>query len=94
MKTWLTARGALRACNGRRRDSYLPACIVRAHSTGASEEDYVKVRKWYDNLGNAPLPRDIGEVSYSRSSGPGGQNVNKYDPNHVTGLEPRLINAG
>lgn len=24
------------------------------------------------------LPPNIGEVTYSRSSGPGGQNVNKY----------------
>ena len=42
-----------------------------------SEEDYVRARRWYDNLLDDPLPR-IGEVSYARSSGPGGQNVNKY----------------
>ena len=84
MKRWVTVRAALRACNGNRLDHYLPVGIVRAHSTVASEEDYAKVRKWYQTLDSAPLPRDIGEVSYSRSSGPGGQNVNKYDPKHIS----------
>ena len=77
MKRWVTVRAALRACTGSRLDHYLPLGTVRAHSTVASEEDYAKVRKWYQHLVNAPLPPDIGEVSYSRSSGPGGQNVNK-----------------
>ena len=54
--------------------------IIRAFSTSTSlrwsEEDYTFARRWYDNLLEDPLPR-IGEVSYARSSGPGGQNVNK-----------------
>ena len=39
--------------------------------------DFDAARKWYAGLSKTPLPR-IGEVTYSRSSGPGGQNVNKY----------------
>jgi peptidyl-tRNA hydrolase ICT1 len=35
-------------------------------------------RKWLVELHEASLPSSIGEVSYSRSSGPGGQNVNKF----------------
>lgn len=54
--------------------------FVEAFSTSVrfrwSEEDYSLARRWHSNLSDEPLPR-IGEVSYARSSGPGGQNVNK-----------------
>lgn len=57
---------------------------VRAYSLGAdrpwSEDDLTKARQWYNSFARNPveaLPRTLGEVSYSRSSGPGGQNVNK-----------------
>ena len=56
---------------------FLPAAFSRTASTSASEEDFDKARHWYAQLSSSPLPREIGEVSYSRSSGPGGQNVNK-----------------
>jgi peptidyl-tRNA hydrolase ICT1 len=37
-------------------------------------------RLWLAGLHAEMIPlRSIGELSYSRSSGPGGQNVNKYD---------------
>lgn len=45
-----------------------------------SEEDLAKARQWYRVFSNNPaavIPHDLGEVSYARSSGPGGQNVNK-----------------
>jgi protein subunit release factor B len=42
-----------------------------------SEEDFAKARKWYAELSESSALRNIGELSYSRSSGPGGQNVNK-----------------
>ena len=57
------------------------ACLslgLRTASTSSSDEDFDKARRWYAQLQSSPLPREIGEVSYSRSSGPGGQNVNKY----------------
>lgn len=59
------------------------AC-ARAYSLGAdrpwSEDELTKARQWYNGFARSPveaIPRTLGEVSYSRSSGPGGQNVNK-----------------
>lgn len=43
-----------------------------------SEPDYTAARKWQAQLGTRPITDEIGEISYARSSGPGGQNVNKY----------------
>lgn len=59
---------------------------ARAYSSGLgadrpwSEDDLTKARQWYNGFARNPVeavPRTLGEVSYSRSSGPGGQNVNK-----------------
>ncbi|KAK3677241.1 hypothetical protein LTR78_002779 [Recurvomyces mirabilis] len=41
------------------------------------EEELVVARKWLANLNPDTIPRNICEISFSRSSGPGGQNVNK-----------------
>ena len=46
-------------------------------SDGASEEDQKAARQWLANYNPSIIPRNICEISYSRSSGPGGQNVNK-----------------
>ncbi|KAF2641359.1 hypothetical protein P280DRAFT_373722, partial [Massarina eburnea CBS 473.64] len=45
----------------------------------ASEEDLQAARTWLDQLHAETIPRNIGELSFSRSSGPGGQNVNKVN---------------
>lgn len=42
-----------------------------------SEEELTAAREWAEKLDPKTIPRHIGEVSFSRSSGPGGQNVNK-----------------
>ncbi len=42
------------------------------------EYDYVAAREWYKSFNPAQSLRNVGEVTYARSSGPGGQNVNKY----------------
>ena len=42
------------------------------------ELDYEAAREWYKTFNPQQSLRDIGEVTYARSSGPGGQNVNKY----------------
>jgi peptidyl-tRNA hydrolase ICT1 len=42
------------------------------------DEDELKAaRSWLAKLDAETIPRSIGEVTFSRSSGPGGQHVNK-----------------
>ncbi|KAF2768510.1 hypothetical protein EJ03DRAFT_328171 [Teratosphaeria nubilosa] len=43
----------------------------------ASEEELDAARKWLAKLDPDTIPRNICDISFSRSSGPGGQNVNK-----------------
>lgn len=45
-----------------------------------AESDHSAARQWLANFHINTIPRRLGEVTFSRSSGPGGQNVNKYDP--------------
>lgn len=42
-----------------------------------NEADLASARRWIATFTFDSIPRDIGDVSFSRSSGPGGQNVNK-----------------
>lgn len=50
----------------------------RQHNSDATEEEIAAARKWVDEFHPEAIPKNIGEISFSRSSGPGGQNVNKY----------------
>ncbi|KAI7617283.1 hypothetical protein KC319_g19335, partial [Hortaea werneckii] len=43
----------------------------------ATEEELDAARKWLAQLDPDTIPRSICDISFSRSSGPGGQNVNK-----------------
>jgi peptidyl-tRNA hydrolase ICT1 len=43
-----------------------------------SDEDLAAARKWLADLNPDTIPRSLSEITFSRSSGPGGQNVNKY----------------
>ncbi|KAL1986626.1 hypothetical protein VTN96DRAFT_6004 [Rasamsonia emersonii] len=43
------------------------------------EEELREAREWLAKLNSKSIPRHICEVSFSRSSGPGGQNVNKVN---------------
>jgi hypothetical protein len=58
-------------------------CISKARdysqstSSAPSEEELASARKWVATFTPSSVPQDIGDVSFSRSSGPGGQNVNK-----------------
>jgi hypothetical protein len=51
-----------------------------------ADQDVQIARDWLKSLNSKTVPRHICEVSFSRSSGPGGQNVNKS----VTPLEDQL----
>ncbi|KAI4732266.1 hypothetical protein E4T50_17150 [Aureobasidium sp. EXF-12298] len=45
---------------------------------GAGDDELDAARRWLANFDTETIPRSICDVSFSRSSGPGGQNVNKY----------------
>ncbi|KAJ5326770.1 Peptide chain release factor class I/class II [Penicillium brevicompactum] len=44
-----------------------------------TDQDVQVARDWLKTLNSKTVPRHICEVSFSRSSGPGGQNVNKVN---------------
>lgn len=69
------ARGLLRPSA-----TALPAALPAAHRVASSARDELQTaRAWLDQLHAEAIPlRSIGELTFSRSSGPGGQNVNKY----------------
>lgn len=43
----------------------------------SSEDKQKAARQWLRSFDSKTIPRSVCEVSFSRSSGPGGQNVNK-----------------
>lgn len=55
-----------------------------AFDAGLDQDALAEARKWYESLDTSQFPR--GNTTYARSSGPGGQHVNKYTPCHL--LEP------
>lgn len=48
-------------------------------NTSATDEELTKARTWLAKLDAETIPQNLFDISFSRSSGPGGQNVNKYD---------------
>lgn len=46
-------------------------------STADQDKDWQAARLWSTKLNPQTIPRSICEIAFSRSSGPGGQNVNK-----------------
>ena len=57
---------------------FLKRWYVKGLKSDLTEEDIELARKWLAGFNPDTLPHDIGDVSFSRSSGPGGQNVNKW----------------
>lgn len=54
----------------------LRALRYQAFDSAFDREDLDEARKWHDSFRLSSIPK--GSTSYSRSSGPGGQHVNKY----------------
>lgn len=53
-----------------------------------SEEEIEKSKKWLSSYNEFKIPRNLFEIGYSRSSGPGGQKVNKTSSKATISLEP------
>lgn len=54
-----------------------PFSLRRFASKGSADLDLELARQWLKSLDSKTIPRHIAQISFSRSSGPGGQNVNK-----------------
>ena len=53
---------------------------LSSQATGTDEapkEDHTAARRWLSRFNINTVPRNLCEITFSRSSGPGGQNVNK-----------------
>ncbi|KAL2367503.1 peptidyl-tRNA hydrolase domain-containing protein [Blastomyces gilchristii SLH14081] len=88
--------------------AFLPTLSARHLASSRSpsaqqftDEELGTARIWLSQLTPRTIPRNIGEVSYSRSSGPGGQNVNKVNSkvtlkiplSSILRLVPRALHA-
>ncbi|TID14440.1 hypothetical protein E6O75_ATG09519 [Venturia nashicola] len=51
--------------------------VARNNETAVNQDDVEECRHWLSQFDAKTFPRSLGKLSYSRSSGPGGQNVNK-----------------
>lgn len=51
--------------------------FYRTFASRSADSELDRARTWLTSLSPSSIPRHIGHVSFSRSSGPGGQNVNK-----------------
>ncbi|ETS73752.1 hypothetical protein PFICI_14698 [Pestalotiopsis fici W106-1] len=54
----------------------------QAFDAAFDQDDLAEARKWYSSFKENELPK--GQTSYSRSSGPGGQHVNKTETKATT----------
>ncbi|KAJ6020690.1 hypothetical protein N7540_006194 [Penicillium herquei] len=69
---------------------------LRRHAStkGSSDHELELARTWLKTFNSKSIPRQIGELSFSRSSGPGGQNVNKsYNIDRANGGVFRRVNT-
>lgn len=75
-RTW-----ALKSPNAESIPNYTTVLLRRLSSPAAThdDEDHKEARAWLSRFNAHTIPKNICEVTFSRSSGPGGQNVNKYE---------------
>ncbi|KAJ5410748.1 uncharacterized protein N7487_005107 [Penicillium crustosum] len=77
----------------------LPLRLSLRRFASQADQDVQTARDWLKTLNSKTIPPNICEVSFSRSSGPGGQNVNKVNSkatlkvplDALLPLVPRLI---
>ena len=62
---------------------------TRKKSFKLLDDELKTLHLWISRLTVESMPKDLCKVSFSRSSGPGGQNVNKWFL-HVEGIDSRL----
>jgi len=60
-----------------------PSPELLAVSALNTEEDHALARAWLDEFVPEDIPKSAYDVSYARSSGPGGQHVNKTNSKAV-----------
>ncbi|KAL7269407.1 hypothetical protein RUND412_007937 [Rhizina undulata] len=73
--------------------SFYSSTLFRANSTSLDDEKVAQARKWLSSFTEESIPRRSCEITFSRSSGPGGQNVNKINSKATLRLSLR-DNAG
>jgi peptidyl-tRNA hydrolase ICT1 len=49
----------------------------RTNAAAPTEDEIAACRQWMTRFNPDTIPKRLCDISYSRSSGPGGQNVNK-----------------
>lgn len=59
--------------------SFSAAPSLGARQSPDDDNETIQARVWLSQLSSKTIPRHICEISFSRSGGPGGQNVNKFD---------------
>jgi hypothetical protein len=57
---------------------YLSTATTPCEGDTDRELEHSAARRWLTTFDINTIPRKLGKVTFSRSSGPGGQNVNKY----------------
>ena len=66
--------------------------LLRQHSHSSQHEHALsEARSWLSRFTVNSIPPAICSYSFSRSSGPGGQNVNKSDPRSLSNLRANAL---
>lgn len=58
------------------------------HQSGVPAQEVERARKWLDTFTYQQIPREVFDITFSRSSGPGGQKVNKTSSKATVAMEP------